>query len=127
VPTDKSYARAALFWMTVYAVLLAMTHSLIAHHSTSPWRYPVAVLPMIPLGFVARATVRHLARLDELHRRIQLSALAMTVLVTALLTLTYGFLEKVGFPPISVLWVWPWMAAIWGVTTLIAKHRYYGS
>jgi c-di-AMP phosphodiesterase-like protein len=127
VPTDKLYARATLLWMTVYAVILALTHSVIAHHSTSPWRYAIAVLPMIPLVFMARATVQHLARLDELHRRIQLNALAMTVLVTALLSLTYGFLEKVGLPHISVLWVWPWMAAIWGVTTLIAKHRYYGS
>jgi hypothetical protein len=127
VPTDKLYARATLLWMTVYAVFLAVTHSVIAHHSMSPWRYPIAVLPMIPLGFMARATVQYLARLDELHRRIQLNALAMTVLVTALLSLTYGFLEKVGLPHISVLWVWPWMAAIWGVATLIAKHRYYGS
>ena len=126
MPTDKLYARANVLWMMVYALLLAATHGFIAHHPNSVWRYPVAVSPMIPLAFIARATLQQLARLDELQRRIQLDALALTVLATALLTLTYGFLEKVGFPHISVLWIWPWMAAIWGITTLVAKRRYYG-
>ena len=67
---------------------------------------------------------RRIARLDELQRQVQLGALGVTVLATALLTLTYGFLENVGAPHINVIWVWPVMGAIWGISSCIAG-RYY--
>lgn len=125
--THKSYVRITVLSAIAYAIVLCASLWYDAHHMNSIWRYPVAVLPMIPLIFIARASVQRIACLDELHRRIQFNALAMTVLVTAMITLTYGFLEHVGLPHVSVIWVWPLMAAIWSVCTGVAQRRYYRS
>ncbi|WP_266157465.1 hypothetical protein [Dyella silvatica] len=127
MPADTPYVRTTVISAIVYAVILSASLWYDAHHMDSIWRYPVAVLPIIPLIFIARASVQRIARLDELHQRIQFNALAMTVLVTALITLTYGFLEHVGLPHISVVWVWPLMAAVWGICTGVTRRRYYHS
>lgn len=122
---DRKFGRAMAIWFVIYILILLPSLTFTEQHLDSSWRFVVAVLPMIPLVFIARETVKHLARMDELHRRIQLTSLAMTVLITALVTLTYGFLERAGFPRVSVLWVWPFMAAIWAVTRFVAQRRYY--
>lgn len=122
--TDKQYARELLIGMVGYIVLLLGSIYWVKDHLDNPWRFAVAVLPMIPLIYVARASVARINRLDEMQKQIQLTALAVTVLATALVTLTYGFLENVGAPHINVLWVWPLMGAMWGTSSVLAS-RYY--
>jgi hypothetical protein len=43
---------------------------------------------------------------------------------TALLTFSYGFLENVGFPHFSWIWVLPLMVALWGLGGALASLRY---
>lgn len=124
MPADKQFSREMLIGMLAYMVLLFGSIFWIKGHMEAPWRFAVALLPMIPLVYVARACVRRLARLDELQRQVQLGALGVTVLATALLTLTYGFLENVGAPHINVMWVWPVMGAIWGISSCVAARHY---
>lgn len=121
---DKEFSRDMFLGMVAYVVVLFASIAYIKDHMDVPARFLIAILPMIPLIFVARASVRRLTRLDELQKQIQYSALAVTVLATALITLTYGFLENVGLPHVNVLWVWPLMGAIWGASSCIAA-RYY--
>lgn len=124
MPYDKEFARDMSIGMVAYVLILFASIYYVKGHLGDPLRFAVAVLPMLPLAFVARASVRRLTRLDELQRQIQYASLAVTVLVTALITLTYGFLENVGMPHVNVLWVWPLMGAIWGISACIAA-RYY--
>lgn len=124
MPTDKEYARDMFLGMAAYVAILFASIYFIKAHADSPWRYAVALLPMLPLAYVARASVRRLNRCDELQKRIQYTALSVTVLATALITLTYGFLENVGLPHVNMIWVWPVMGAIWGISACIAQ-RYY--
>ena len=124
MPADKQYSREMLIGMLAYVVLLFGSIFWIKGHMETPWRFAVALLPMLPLTYVARASVRRIARLDELQRQVQLGALGVTVLATALLTLTYGFLENVGAPHINFIWVWPIMGLIWGISSCVAA-RYY--
>jgi hypothetical protein len=62
--------------------------------------------------------------MDELQRRIQLEALALASDGTALLTFSYGFLENVGFPHLSLFWVLPLMCALWGLGAGVAGRKY---
>lgn len=88
------------------------------------WQIPVAILPMLPMGLAAWAILRQIRRLDELQRRQQLEALAFAFAGTAMLTFTYGFLEGVGLPKLSMFYVWPLMAVLWSLGGLIAQRRY---
>lgn len=121
---DKEFSRDMFLGMIGYVVVLFASLAYIKGHMDLSARFLIAVLPVIPLVFVARASVRRLTRLDELQKQIQYTALAITVLATALITLTYGFLENVGLPHVNVLWVWPLMGATWGISSCIAA-RYY--
>jgi hypothetical protein len=62
--------------------------------------------------------------MDELQRRIHLNAVGFGFGATAIITFTYGFLELVGFPAISYIWVLPLMTALWGVGAVVATRRY---
>jgi hypothetical protein len=110
--------------MLAYVVVLVVALSLIEANPQSPWRIPLAVAPVVPVGFALLAFIRALGRMDELQRRIQLDAVGFGFGATAIITFTYGLLELVGFPPISFIWVLPLMAALWGVGAVFAARRY---
>lgn len=120
----RSYLREFGAAMIAYVVVLFLSIWAITTHLRSSWRYPVALLPMIPAGFALVAVVRHLGRLDELQRRIQFEALAFAFGGTALVTFGYGFVENVGFPHLSWFWVWPLMALLWALGLVLANRRY---
>lgn len=92
--------------------------------SQSGWRFALAVLPMIPAVFTIRAIVRHLHRVDELEQLIQFKCLAIAFASTAFLTFTYGFLEGVGLPKLSMFWVWPLMGTCWFIARFAVGRTY---
>jgi hypothetical protein len=84
----------------------------------------LALAPVAPFVLAAWAWVRLFRRIDELHRRMQVEALAFAFGGTALCVITYGFLETAGFRPVSVWWVWTAMALLWFVGLRLARRRY---
>ncbi len=88
------------------------------------YRPVLSLLPMIPAVAVAWAVVRQLRRLDEMQRLVQFEALGLAFAATALVTVSYGFLEIVGFPKISMFAIWPLMAVFWLIGTTISRWRY---
>ena len=111
--------------MVAYVVVLIVSITLI---NISPnaawWRVPLALTPVIPIIFAMIAYMRFMRRIDEMQRRIQFEALAFGFASAGIITFSYGFLENVGFPHISWLWVWPLMMALWGIGGAIAARRY---
>jgi hypothetical protein len=75
----------------------------------------VLVSPMIGFGLMIRAIVRHLARVDEYVRARLLESISLAAALTAALSFTYGFLETVGYPKLSMFSVWMVMAASFGL------------
>ena len=117
--------REFLAAMAAYVVVLLIAITLInLSPSTAWWRVPLALAPVIPAIFGIIAFMRYMSRMDELQRRIQFEGLAFGFGVAGILTFSYGFLEIVGFPHISLLWVFPFMIALWGIGTGIAARRY---
>ncbi|WP_169052668.1 hypothetical protein [Pseudooceanicola onchidii] len=84
----------------------------------------ISLAPMIPACILALSIVRATRRADEMQQRIQLEAVTMAFVGTALITFSYGFLENVGFPRLSAFAIWPLMAVLWMIGGVIAALRY---
>jgi hypothetical protein len=110
--------------MVAYVVVLLTSVWLLNRDPLSPWRLAIALAPVIPAIFALVAFVRFLGRMDELQRRIQFDAIALSFGATAILTFAYGFLEGVGFPHLSWIWILPLMVMLWGLGAAIASMRY---
>ncbi|GGF92012.1 MULTISPECIES: hypothetical protein [Rhizobium] len=88
------------------------------------WKTAVALAPMLPGAAVALSVMRQVRSSDELQRRIQLEALSLAFAGTALATFSYGFLENVGYPRLSMFFVWPLMAVLWMLGGFISGRRF---
>jgi hypothetical protein len=110
--------------MLAYLMILVGSVTVLQANPTAPWRYVVAVLPVLPAALTLTIFVRALSRLDELQKRIQMQAFGFSLGATALLTFGYGFLEGVGMPHLSWTFVLPLMAILWGAGTAIFTLRY---
>lgn len=111
--------------MVAYVIVLILSITLINISPNSAWwRIPLALAPVIPAVFAMIAYMRFVGRIDELQRRIQFEGLAFGFGGAGILTFSYGFLENVGFPHISWLFVFPLMIALWGIGVAIASWRY---
>lgn len=110
--------------MLAYVLVLIASLWMLQWVSDSPWRILLALLPVIPVIFALIAFLRYLSRMDELQQRIQLNAIGFAAGATGLVTFTYGFLENVGFPHLSWIWILPMMIFFWGMGGAIASWRY---
>ncbi|MFY8091951.1 MAG: hypothetical protein ACOVN0_00585 [Niveispirillum sp.] len=88
------------------------------------WKVPLLLLPMLPVFVIAWVILRQIRRLDEFQRKTQLEVLAFSFAGTALLSLSYGFLEIAGLPKLSMFYVWPVMSALWIIGGLVSRLHY---
>ena len=111
--------------LAVYAALLVGSIELLQHVAlASPWRDAVALSPMVAAVAVPWIVLREMRRMDELQMRIQFEALGFAFAGTAILTFSYGFLEGLGYPKLSMFTVWPTLAVLWVVGLVLARRRY---
>jgi len=114
------------FGLTMLAYLLSVVVS--SQLLTTPHgaflSIAVALLPVPFLCLMATAVVRQLRRMDELGQRIQLEALGLAFVGSALITFSYGFLETAGFPRLSMFYVWPLMGSLWALGCVLGVRRY---
>ncbi len=89
-----------------------------------PWRYPLALAPVLPAAGVIWAVLRQMRRTDEMQNRILMESIAFAFIVTALLAVSYGFLERAGLPKLSMMVVWPVMGTAWFVGAFVARRHY---
>ena len=98
--------RPLLVPLILYIGLLALAVWWAPNMGDSPWRYVVALLPLIPGLFLAFGVVRVTSKIDEMERRILLEAVAFSFIFTLILLLSFGLLGLVGMPqpsPIIIL------------------------
>ena len=123
---SKTYVRETLGAMITYVVVFLVSVSLLNHGpSEAWWRIPLALTPIIPIFFAVRAFLRFFHRSDELQKRIQLEAFAVSFGVTCIVTFSYGLLENAGFPALNWTWVPTFMMVSWGIGSAIAALRRY--
>jgi predicted membrane channel-forming protein YqfA (hemolysin III family) len=108
-----------------YAALLALSLTLLTHHAApASWAAPVALAPMLPGAAICWVIIRQLRRIDEMQRRIQFEAIAIAFAATAITTFSYGFLENIGYPKLSMFAVWPLMGIFWVAGLFACRARY---
>ncbi|MBW8760094.1 MAG: hypothetical protein JF586_21070 [Burkholderiales bacterium] len=123
--TNRQYLKELAATLLVYGAMLFGSIELLTHVQLArPWRDLVALGPMLPAAAMAWVVLRELRRMDELQRRIQLEALGFSFAGTAILTFSYGFLEGLGYPKLSMFSVWPILAVLWIVGLVLARRRY---
>lgn len=111
--------------IALYAILLIGAAAVErAMHPVGALKLAINLVPMLGAFAAAWAILRGLWRMDELQRRIQLDAIAISFLGTALITFGWGFAEGAGLPHLRAFAVWPIMGALWCVGSLIAVRRY---
>ena len=120
---NRRYALELSGAMAVYALLLFGVASFIGQVSSRGLKILVALLPMIGVALAMTAIARHLRTSDEYVRKVSLESLAIAAGATAGCTLTWGFLEGVGFPRLSMFVVWPVMAFAWVVAAIACRVK----
>lgn len=111
--------------LLLYAALLVGANALErAIEPTGALKLAINLLPMIGALAGAWAIMRAIWRMDEMQRRIQLDAIAISFLGTALVTFGWGFAEGAGLPHLRAFSVWPIMGALWALGMVIAQRRY---
>ena len=121
----KPYARELTTTLLVYGLVLVGSIEFLTHVDVArPWRDLIALAPMIPAAATAWIVLRQMRRMDELQRRMQFEALAFSFAGTAILTFSYGFLEGLGYPRLSMFTVWPILAVLRIIGGLLASRRY---
>ena len=125
-PTRR-YLREFIYSMIAYVITLSLSLiglGFFADYPLNAARLIVALAPVVPIVFMILSFLKYLNGIDELQQKIQLLAIGFAAGVTSLLTFSYGFLENVGFPPISLLWVFPVMILLWGLGLFFISRRY---
>ncbi|MBK0063503.1 MULTISPECIES: hypothetical protein [unclassified Acinetobacter] len=110
--------------ITFYVVILIISLKALTHIENQSLKVLVSLLPVLPVILVFWVIIRQFIRFDELQRKIQLQALAISFLGTAFLTFSYGFLENIGFPKLTMFIVWPIMGTFWSMSTIIGTWYY---
>jgi hypothetical protein len=122
---STQYTKELAGALLAYGLMLFGSIELLQHVAFArPLRDLIALSPMIPAAAVPWIVLRELRRMDELQRRIQLEALGFAFAGTAVLTFSYGFLEGLGYPRLSMFSVWPLLAVLWIVGLALARRRY---
>jgi hypothetical protein len=103
--------------LALYVVVLCSAIYVARSMEGSLIRTILLLSPMVPIALVVWVIARAFRRMDEYVRLQSLEAVAISAAVTAGLSLTYGFLENVGFPRLSMFVVWPVMGAVWGIVS----------
>jgi hypothetical protein len=130
-PVDKRYLREFMPAMAAYVVILmacSWALKVPLADSGDAVRGLVALLPVLPIVLVLRAVVRLIRDSDELQRRIDLEAIAISTLVVGMGYFTLGLLAaaKVLVVPgqVALLWALPLLCMVYGIAKCLAQRRY---
>lgn len=121
----KQYNRRFLLAMLLYVIMVPISKRLIDAVGESIWRYPIALLPVLPLLVAFAVFLVYLRQMDELLRRIQFEAFGISLGATLMFTITWGFLETADLlPPFPTILIGPLMILLWGFGSCFARRRY---
>ena len=109
--------------MAAYILVLMAAVPFVTERVDSPWRVPVGLLPLVPIGLMAWVLVRHYGRVDEMNRRAIVESMAFAFIVSAPIVITLGFLESAGLE-MSIWWAWVAMGGAWALAACVLRFRY---
>ncbi len=125
-PTEKARRRYLLEFgvSIVFYVVVIEASRRFAGDLAGTARLFLLLAPVVPLGLVAAAVIRHVRAMDEMQRRITEQSLAFAGIVTVLAAVTWGLLEGEALPHPSAWWTLVVFMAGWLVATVFVKRSY---
>ena len=124
-PAVKKYRRDTIISFSLYGVILFSVNSYLYSSGTDGWLPVVlALLPVLPILYFAKALILFSRSWDELQRRIAFEATVIAFFVVGIGSFTYGFLEGVGFPALDTIWIMPMLIAVQGVAMFLVRGKY---
>lgn len=118
----------AKYNLRVLASIVAYGLGLVAltffYSKESPHRYWLVLLPVLPVVYMASATIRHISEMDEMWRKIVTEALAFSAIATGFTCISYMFIRDMGAPEFRVQWAFGIMWAYYGVGLFFSWRRY---
>jgi len=122
---NKRYFIEIAIAAAAYIVILWISIHTLKTTTLAPFpRALVALSPILPVAGIVAAILRYMRSVDELQRQIHIEAFAISAGITAILFLTYGFLEGIGFPKISAFWTFFWIDIFWAASLPFITRRY---
>ena len=125
--SSRRYTIELTLWFVLYGVLLIGSLTLLDRHGIEwlPARIVLGLSPMVAAFGILNLMMRKYRSQDELQKRIMSEGIVFGFGATAILTFSYGFLQRTaGFPDVSWFFVWPVLAATWLIGGWIARRRY---
>lgn len=127
----RQYLKTFIPAMIAYVVVLFASILILKKIGMDAPLYLRAVLslaPIVPIILVCRALIRFLRDSDELERKIELEAIALSGLFTGLIFLCLGFLASSKIIYLDgaavAIWVFPSLFGLYGVAKCISSWRY---
>lgn len=122
---NRKYAWHIVGLSLLYAVFLVISVNWLQRTNPgAPWKYAIAIFPVLPSLLIPVVVARSIREMDELQRKIEFEGLAFGFCATAVLSLGYGFLGNAGVPQLNWIWVWVLMMFCWGFGGMLARRRY---
>lgn len=118
---QRRYYREFTIAIVAYVILVAASVYGLNRGIEGFAKYLVAVVPAVPVAGVFIAAVRWLRNTDEYQRQNTITSLAIAGGLTALIEVTYGFLEIAGLPKMSVWISYVIFMAIWLIATVLLQ------
>ncbi|MBD1473126.1 hypothetical protein GUH21_17970 [Xanthomonas citri pv. citri] len=113
--------------MVLYVLVMLFWRYLLGHVGSNWARVLIALLPAVLVVLVIRAVARYVRDSDEMQRRIELEAIAIAAGLVSGAYMTAGFLQAAELIDVpasaAMLWVFPLLCAIYGITKSIHARR----
>ena len=123
VRAGRRYAAELWIGIAAYMVILFGTRALLSGVH-GPLEIVVALAPVVPVAWILIAAVRLWQHTDEFNKQLILQSLAIAGGVTALIAVTYGFLEGDSLPRPSAWWTYIVFMLSWLVASQVIRLRY---
>jgi hypothetical protein len=121
----RRYITQAAIALVIYLILLVGGLYSVQHLNVQGnLRYLLLLLPLIPVLALVPVALRYIHDTDEFDRQLTLEALAVAAGVTAMYSVTCGFLEVAGMQPVSAWWTWFVVMGTWAVVRIVLRLRY---
>lgn len=118
---NRTYNRELFGSLFIYIIVLFSITWYAKDMPNGPIRTMLAITPMLPALGMLWAIIRHFGRMDEYLRIWNLENVAIAGALTATFSITYGFLEGVGFPNLSMWVIWGVFMGGWGIVACARK------
>lgn len=94
--TGRRYLREFAVAFVGYVVVLLAIILLVDFETAGWWKYPIALLPVVPAFWGVLAISRHFGRVDEMQQRVMHAGWSLGFASAMIAAMTTGFLGNAG-------------------------------